>query len=86
LNLPEDVYALLINKSLSSFEYIQLNDSNSFSYDRNNINQISLANVSLGFIFKPSLTFKILKNEIKISENKTISYFNKYCNLLYKKV
>jgi hypothetical protein len=82
LNLPEDVYALLINKSLSSFEYIQLNDSNSFSYDRNNINQISLANVSLGFIFKPSLTFKILKNEIKISENKTISYFNKYCNLL----
>ena len=82
LNLPEDVYSFLINKSLSSFEYIELNDSNSFSYDRNNINQLSLANVSLGFIFKPSLTFKILKNEIKISENKTILYFNKFCNLL----
>ena len=82
LNLPEDVYSFLINKSLSSFEYIELNDSNNFAYDRNNINQLSLANVSLGFIFKPSLTFEILKKKIKISENKEILYFNKFCNLL----
>ena len=79
-NLSEEVLDFLINQSLNSFEYIDLNDG--YPNERNNINQLSLANISLGFIFKPDLTFKILQKKIKVSNNKEISSFDKFCHLI----
>ena len=84
-NFSEDVFKNLIIKSLNSFLFIQLADF--FPNERNNINQLSLANVSLGFIFKTDLTFKILQNEkIKLPENspqKTQpTFFDKYIRLI----
>ena len=79
-NLSEEVLDFLINQSLNSFEYIDLN--NGYPNERNNINQLSLANISLGFIFKPDLTFKILQKKIKVSNNKEISSFDKFCHLI----
>ena len=79
-NLSEVVYDNLITKSLNSFELVELADI--YPSDRNNINQLSLANVSLGFIFKPDLTFKILQKTIKISENNEILNFDKFIHLI----
>ena len=79
-NLPEDIFNFLIFRSMNSFEIIEINDE--FYNDRNNINQLSLANVSLGFIFKPDLTFKILQKEIILNENRKIIYFDKFYQLL----
>ena len=79
-NLNEEIYSFLILRSLNSFEIIEINDE--FYNDRNNINQLSLANVSLGFIFKPDLTFKILQKEIVLNENRKIIYFDKFYQLL----
>ena len=79
-NLSEEVLNFLINQSLNSFEYIDLNDG--YPNDRNNINQLALANISLGFIFKPDLTFKVLQKKIKISNTKEITSFEKYCHLI----
>ena len=79
-NLPEEIFSYLIFQSINSFEIIEINDE--FYNDRNNINQLSLANVSLGFIFKPDLTFKILQKEIIFNENRKILYFDKFYQLL----
>ena len=77
-NLPEDIFSFLIFRSINSFEIIEINDE--FYNDWNN--QLSLANVSLGFIFKPDLTFKILKKQIVLNENRKIIYFDKFYQLL----
>ena len=79
-NLPEEIFSFLIFHSMNSFEIIEINDE--FYNDRNNVNQLSLANVSLGFIFKPDLTFKILQRQIIINENRKIIYFDKFYQLL----
>ena len=79
-NLSEEVLNFLILKSLNSFDYIELNDG--YPNDRNKINQLALANISLGFIFKPNLTFKVLQKKIQISNTKEITSFEKYCHLI----
>ena len=78
-NLPEKILSFLIIQSLNSFEYISIKEEN-FS---NNINQLAIANISLGFIFKPELTFKILQQKIKISQEEEITCFEKFCHLIY---
>ena len=57
-NFSEEILDFLINQSLNSFEYIDLNKD--YPNEKININQLALANTSLGFIFKPDLTFKVL--------------------------
>lgn len=79
-NLKEDIMGYLIAQSLSSFEMVSINDD--FPNDRNNVNQLSLANISLGFIFKPDLTFKILQQKTKINEQNEISFFDRYIQLI----
>ena len=87
-NFSEDILKNLIIQSLNNFIYIELEDV--FPNERNNINQLSLANVSLGFIFKTDLTFKILQNvKIQIPENSEnpsqtgeFSFFDKFIRLL----
>ena len=51
---------------MNSFELVELADIN--PYDSNNISQLSIGNISFGFIFKPDLTFKILQT-VKKAEN-----------------
>jgi hypothetical protein len=82
-NLPENILNYLIYQSINSFQFIEID---TFDLDKNNINQLSLANIALGFIYKPDLTFNILKKEIKIEHNehnKTILYFDKFYHLIY---
>ena len=87
-NLPENVFKELLCKCLNSFIYTETNDI--FPSDRDNINQLSLASVSLGFIFKTDLTFKILNNTfIKIKDQnsnmlqKEFSFLDKYTRSIY---
>ena len=78
-NLNEEILGYLINQSLDSFEINEVNDG--YPNDRYNINQLAIANVSLGFIFKPELTFKILQQKTKISEDNEIINFDRYTRL-----
>ena len=78
-NLNEEIYAYLINQSFLSFENPEQNDG--YLSDRININQLSIANISLGFIFKPDLTFKILNVKSKIG-NIEILNFDKFLRLI----
>ena len=78
-NLNEEIYAYLINQSFLSFENPEQNDG--YLSDRININQLSIANISLGFIFKPDLTFKILNVKSKIG-NIEILNFDKFIRLI----
>ena len=79
-NFSEDILDFLINQSLNSFEYIDLQQE--FPNEKININQLSLANISLGFIFKPDLTFKVLQKTIRIANDKEITFFDKFCHLI----
>ena len=79
-NFSEDILDFLINQSLNSFEYIDLQQE--FPNEKVNINQLSLANISLGFIFKPDLTFKVLQKTIRIANDKEITFFDKFCHLI----
>ena len=64
-NLNKDDFEYLIIKSLDCFEF-----SNERSFNcTENINQLSLAIVSLGFIFQPEHTFQILNKKIFASRN-----------------
>ena len=81
-NLPEEILKFLFLQSLSCFEGV--NKHQNFPYIGNNINQLVIANISLGFIFKPDLTFKILQEKkIKISEKNEITCFVQFFNLIY---
>ena len=74
-NLNQDIFEYLILKSYNNFE--QFNDI---------INQLSLANISLGFIFKPELTLEIFKKKISyIRDGREIGYirFEKYIGMIY---
>jgi hypothetical protein len=66
-NLNQEVFEYLITQSLDVFE-ISNGKDNIFTFSES-FNQLSLANVSLGFIFKPEQTFQILNSKIKISIN-----------------
>ena len=79
-NFSEEILDFLINQSLNSFEYIDLNKD--YPNEKININQLALANTSLGFIFKPDLTFKVLQKTIKLLDNKEITSFDKFCHLI----
>ena len=79
-NLTEDFFGFLIIKSFESFENKEENGNN-YVYNRSNINQLSLANISLGFIYKPNLTFKILQKTMTIN-NITVTYFTYYSQLI----
>ena len=63
-NLNTEIFEYLILQSLNSFELTQINED--IISVRDNINQLSLANVSLGFIFKPEQTYQILQKTIVI--------------------
>ena len=80
-NLPEDIYSFLIVKSFESFENTDENGNNNYSSNRDDINQLSLANISLGFIYKPHLTFKSLQKTMTINYM-TIKYFSYYTQFL----
>jgi hypothetical protein len=80
-NLPENFFSFLIINSLESFENKEENGNN-YVYSRSNINQLSLANISLAFIYKPNLTFKILQKTMTIN-NITVTYFTYYSQLLF---
>ena len=80
-NLPEDIYSFLIVKSFESFENTDENGNNNYSSNRDDINQLSLANISLGFIYKQDLTFKSLHKTMTINYM-TIKYFSYYTQFL----
>ena len=80
-NLPENILDFLILQSMNSFHYSDVIENYDYDYYNYNINQLSLANIALGFIYKPELTFKILSKE-KIDQNRSISYFDKFYKLI----
>ena len=78
-NLNNEIFEYLILQSLNSFELTHTNED--IISVRDNINQLSLANVSLGFIFKPEQTYKILQKTFTVEEEgkeKEILLFAKY--------
>ena len=82
-NLNSEVFEYLILQSLESFELVHIKED-IISY-RDNINQLSLANVSLGFVFKPEQTFQILQQTFTVIKNEgkaEIPRFNKYVSFL----
>ena len=82
-NLNQEVFEYLITQSLDVFE-ISSSKENFFTFSES-FNQLSLANVSLGFIFKPEQTFQILNSKIKISingEEKEVLRIEKYIKMI----
>ena len=79
-NLTDDILDYLINQCLDSFQCFIVN--NIFYTDRNNINQLCLANISLGFIFKPEITFNILQSK-RTQEENDMTRFDKFIHLIF---
>ena len=82
-NLNNEVFEYLILKSLNSFELIETKED--ILSVRDNINQLALANVSLGFIFKPEQTYNILQKTFTVEkdgEKKEIMHFAKYLSFI----
>ena len=82
-NLNTEVFEYLILKSLNSFELIETKED--ILSVRDNINQLALANVSLGFIFKPEQTYNILQKTFTVEkdgEKKEIMHFAKYLSFI----
>ena len=64
-NLNKEIFEYLLLKSLDCFEF-----ANEISFNSTEIvNQLSLAIVSLGFIFQPENTFQILNQKVTVSKN-----------------
>ena len=85
-NLNPEVYEYLIVKSFDSYEFLKKNDD-IFEYIEN-INQLSLANVCLGFIFRPEQTLQIMQKKIIMSdkgEEKECLRFYRF-NIMIKKI
>jgi len=96
-NISEDILSFLLNSSLECFSRInpdENNKNNDFPQDyddedsfpkneRNNINQLSIANISLGFIYKPELTFKILISKCININNSNMTNFELYINYIW---
>ena len=82
-NLTNEIFEYLILKSLDSFELTEVNDD--AINERDSINQLSLANVSLGFIFKPEQTYQILQQKIigiRNGQKIEVPKFNRYITLI----
>ena len=79
--LSQENYIYLINESLNSYQFTSINCLDLSEKDI--INQLSLSNVSIGFIFKPDLTLELLNQPIKINENQEMLKFNKFIQLLH---
>ena len=78
-NLNNDNFILLISNSFQKYQIITENDRiTGIDSNKKIINQIALANVSLGFIFNPEIVLEILIN--KIENNMT--NFDKFCQFL----
>ena len=84
-NLNQEIFEFLIIESFNCFEFSQ-GENSIFSFFEN-INQLSLANVSMGLIFKPEQTFVLLNKKITISlngEQKEITRIEKYVNMIHE--
>ena len=80
--LPPENYSYLISQSYKAYHFIS--NERIDILDRDTINQLALANISIGFIFKPDLTFQILnQTEIPKDNEKITSPFTKYIYLLH---
>ena len=82
-NINEDILSFLLYNSYESYqitdEYTVISD---IIYK---INQISIANICLSFVFKPEITFNILNNQVIANENHSpqLSRFNQLINYIY---
>ena len=82
-NLNQEVFEFLILQSFYHFE-LPTGKDNLFSFSEN-INQLSLANISLGLIFKPEQTFQILIKKMVVlinGEAKEIMRIEKFIRML----
>ena len=82
-NLNPEIFEYLILRSLNSFELIETKED--ILSVRDNINQLALANVSLGFIFKPEQTYNILQKTFTVEKNgekREIMHFAKYVSFV----
>ena len=75
-NLNKEVFEFLILSSLDSFELTEINEA--IPNVKDNINQLSLANVSLGFIFRTEETYQILQKTFQIQREGEIKEFPKF--------
>ena len=66
-NLNQEVFEYLILQSFDNYSFIK-EGIDIFSCSESN-NQLALANISLGLIFKPEQTFQILNKKIEIEKN-----------------
>lgn len=80
-NINFETYSALINKSFDCFKSLNTNDD--YENDLKNINQLSLANVCLGFIYQPENTLKILNNSYITYQNSEISKFDQFLQYLF---
>jgi hypothetical protein len=82
-NLNPEIFEYLILRSLNSFELYETKED--ILSVRDNINQLALANVSMGFIFKPEQTYNILQKTFTVEKNgekKEIMHFAKYVSFI----
>ena len=79
-NLNTEIFEYLIINSLNSFELTEVNEA--IPSVRDNINQISLANVSLGFIFRTDETFQILQKKYTVEINGQIKEYTKFVQFI----
>ena len=75
-NLNKEIFEFLILSSLDSFELTEINEA--IPNVKDNINQLSLANVSLGFIFRTEETYQILQKTFQIQREGEIKEFPKF--------
>ena len=80
-NLSEEVMKFLLLESLNNYKLKQ--NLNEFDTELTTINQLSLANVSLGFVFRPEQTLKILVNEKENNNENCSNKFEYFINMLY---
>ena len=84
-NLNQEIFEFLIIQSFDCFEFS--NGENALFSFFENINQLSLANVSIGLIFKPEQTLAILNKAITIQingEEKKFMRIEKYANMIHE--
>ena len=80
-NLNEDILIFLLNSSFNCFQ--RVNQDDPFSSDITNKNMLSLAIISLGFIFKPEIVLKILNNNFLTINDSKISKFDLFIKYIY---
>ena len=80
-NLSNEVMQFLLIESLNNYKLKQ--NINDFDTEWSTINQLSLANVSLGFVFRPEQTLNILiENKDQNNENSS-NKFESFINMLF---